>query len=223
MIPIDGRLKACADFVSEGGKICDVGTDHAYLVAYLVSSGKCCSAIAADINEGPLMAARQTLEKYGVLEKVSVIKSNGLDSVPIENITDVVIAGMGAELIADIVSKAEWLKNGVNLVVQPMTHIPYLRKWLYENGYKIETEKAVKNEKFIYSIMKVSYSGVNTEIDQVFENIGKMDLTDDTARLFALKQVDRLEKAGKGIQKSTNTSTNSMLETAKKIKILLQK
>ncbi len=25
MIPIDGRLKACADFVSEGGKICDVG------------------------------------------------------------------------------------------------------------------------------------------------------------------------------------------------------
>ena len=33
---IDKRLMACAELVSGKGKVCDIGTDHAYLVAYLI-------------------------------------------------------------------------------------------------------------------------------------------------------------------------------------------
>ena len=223
MTPIDNRLQACADFVTQNGTVCDVGTDHAYLVAYLVSSGKCKSAIAADINDGPLAAARQTLEKFGIKDSIKVIKSDGLQNVMPGNITDVVIAGMGAELIAEIISKADWLKNGVNLILQPMTRVSYLRKWLYSNGYAIVEEKAIRNEKFIYSIMKVRYFEEIIEIDEVAANIGKMILTDLTARAYCEKQAERLEKAGLGIQKSANNSAdNEMLITAQRIRKLLE-
>ncbi len=222
MIPVYGRLLACADFVSDNGIVCDVGTDHAYLVAHLISTGKCKAALAVDINDGPLLAARQTLEKYGIGDKVKVIKSDGLLSVSHDNITDVVIAGMGAELICDIISKAEWLKKGINLVIQSMTHVPYLRKWLYNNGYQITAEKAVRDENFFYAVMKVKYTGEFIEIDEVCQNIGFMDLKDKTARAYAFKQVERLEKAGYGIQKSNGNITNNMLQAAQKIRQRLE-
>ncbi len=74
---LDKRLKLCADMVN-GSRVCDVGTDHAYLIAELLSSGKCDTAVAADINEGPLSAARINLEKAGVTDKVDIILSDGL-------------------------------------------------------------------------------------------------------------------------------------------------
>ncbi|MBQ4485482.1 MAG: tRNA (adenine(22)-N(1))-methyltransferase TrmK, partial [Oscillospiraceae bacterium] len=56
----DNRLKACAELIT-GDYVCDIGTDHGYLPAYLLTSGRCTRAIAADINEMPLDAARRTL------------------------------------------------------------------------------------------------------------------------------------------------------------------
>ena len=63
--------------------------------------------------------------------------SDGLDNVPPEGITDVVMAGMGGELIARLLEKCPWVKNGVNLVLQPMTKWDVLRKWLYANGFEV--------------------------------------------------------------------------------------
>ena len=57
---LDNRLKICSDFVSGKGVACDVGTDHAYLAADLILSGKCKKVIASDINQGPLEAAEKT-------------------------------------------------------------------------------------------------------------------------------------------------------------------
>ena len=51
------RLRAVADLVSPGLIIADVGTDHAYVPIQLVEEGRIPSAIAMDINEGPLLRA----------------------------------------------------------------------------------------------------------------------------------------------------------------------
>ncbi len=218
----DQRLLACAEYVSGRGIACDVGTDHAYLAAYLVKSGKCGLVIASDVKDGPLLSARTTIEKYGVSDRVMLIKSNGLDDIAPDNVSDVIIAGMGAELICSIIERADWLKNGVNLILQPMTRAPFLRKWLCQNGYEIDSETAVKDSRFFYAIIKAHYTGICRTPDAVFENIGKMDLSDDISREYAKKQAQRLLKAGKGMLAASGGQTNAAIETAEKIKKLLE-
>lgn len=156
---LDGRLSLCAKFVSDGGRACDVGTDHAYLVAELLLSGKCISAIACDIADGPLLSAKMTIEKNNLSEKAEVIKSDGLDNISPDGITDVVIAGMGGELIRDIVLRADWLKNGVNIILQPMTKPEILRESLMKNGYEIAKEECASDKNHAYTVICFKYSG----------------------------------------------------------------
>ena len=106
----DNRLLTCAKLVT-GEKAVDVGTDHGYLAVYLVEQGICNSVIACDVNEMPLESARKTAEKAGLTDRVTTILSDGLDSVHMEGVTDVVMAGMGGELIARLVGKCKQLKD----------------------------------------------------------------------------------------------------------------
>lgn len=202
---LDKRLNLCAEFV-KGDRICDIGTDHAYLVAELLSQGKCSTAVAADINEGPLAAARITLEKAGVLGKTDVILSDGLKNVPESGITDIVIAGMGGELISRILDACGWL-DGKNLILQPMTQTPYLVKWLYENGYEIVEQRAVVDGRFCYTVINaVKTNAESASVTPLFEQIGKLDFTDEAAVAYAEKQAERLYSSGRSLRDSGRSS-----------------
>ena len=63
---ISNRLKKCADLVSCGSKIADIGTDHAYIPIYLMLQRKISHAIACDIGEGPLKNAEKNKKSYGL-------------------------------------------------------------------------------------------------------------------------------------------------------------
>ena len=76
----DNRLLLCASLV-EGRKVCDIGTDHGYLPCYLVSNGKCDSALACDIGEKPLSQAREHIKAQGLEDRIKTVLSDGLDSV----------------------------------------------------------------------------------------------------------------------------------------------
>jgi tRNA (adenine22-N1)-methyltransferase len=56
------RLSAVAELVTPGSRLADVGCDHGYISIALVKAGIIPSAIAMDVNEGPLMRARQNIE-----------------------------------------------------------------------------------------------------------------------------------------------------------------
>ena len=103
MIPLSPRLLCCASML-KGDFVCDIGTDHAYLPAYLMMSGKAKQVIATDVKPGPLESAKGTLKRYGVSRDIRLILSDGFDKVPPKGITDVVIAGMGGETIRDILA-----------------------------------------------------------------------------------------------------------------------
>lgn len=118
----DNRLLTCAKLV-KGNKAVDVGTDHGYLAVYLISEGICDTVIACDVNEKPLNAARKTVKKSGYEEKIEVVLSDGLDNVKSDGVTDIIMAGMGGELIVKLLEKCPWIKdkgNSINLVLQPM-------------------------------------------------------------------------------------------------------
>lgn len=223
MIQPDKRLLVCADMISGNGTVCDIGTDHAYLPAYLIQSGKCRKAIASDISDGPLSFARQNLEKLGLADEIQLIKSDGLENIPPDGISDIIIAGMGAETICGIIQNVLWLENGVNLILQPMSKASYLRKWLYNNKFEINEERAVQDDRFIYTVMKVSYSGISVDIDEVTENIGRLDLKDEQAKIYALRQSEKFYKIADGMRKSGNIEkSEAYSDLANKIKLMIR-
>ena len=62
-VKLSPRLLAVAELVDTNGSVCDVGTDHALLPCYLYCRGVK-DISASDIIDGPLVAARETIEKY---------------------------------------------------------------------------------------------------------------------------------------------------------------
>lgn len=222
MITINKRLLKCAEFVSVGGITVDVGTDHGYLSAYLILNDISKHVYACDINEGPLSSARQTVEKFMLTDKIDLVLSDGLDNIHDEDITDVVIAGMGGELIANILSRADWLKKGVNLVLQPMTKAEVLRKWLYKNGYSILQEQAVTDENFTYTVIQAKYCGEKIIIDDFLAYVGKMKNDTFDGRKYLFNLSNRLNKIAQGLLKSQENKSQAeeYLILSKRIKAL---
>ncbi len=199
---LDNRLKACADNVSGKGMPVDVGTDHAYLAAYLVANNICTSVVACDVNEGPLAAARQTVLKYNIEQKVNIVLSDGLKNVSPDGVSDVIIAGMGGELIAKIISDSGWNFEKVNLILQPMTKVHFLRKWLYQNGFEIDSETIVKDAHFIYTVMKVIFSGKKMELNEFQTIVGKVKSDLPLEKEYLLREIKRLDYISDGIKSS---------------------
>ena len=155
------RLMAAAGFVRHGATIADVGTDHAYLPIYLVSKGIAKAAVASDINEGPYLRALTNIRANSLENKISAVHCAGLCGIDAYSPTDIIICGMGGELIASIIDEAKWTKNtSIRLVLQPMTHSEILRDYLLKNGFAIIDERLAKEEK-IYEIICAEYLGTD--------------------------------------------------------------
>ena len=104
------RLERLTDFVSEGNILADIGTDHAFVPIYLVSENKVPTAIAMDINEGPLEKANRNIRSKSLENKIKIRLSNGLDKLEAYEADTILIAGMGGELIVDILKRGDNLK-----------------------------------------------------------------------------------------------------------------
>ena len=156
----DQRLLCAASMVRAGGTLADIGTDHAHLPVWLIQNGICEKAIAADIGEGPAASARRTVQEAGLSACIEVRVGDGLSVLSPEEATEIVIAGMGGETIAEILSAAPWLKDGKNrrLVLQPMTKTVELREWLYQNGFTIEEEHLIRDGRHLYCVMAASFT-----------------------------------------------------------------
>lgn len=156
-IPLSDRLLACANFVEKGSCIADIGCDHGYLSIYLLTQGIAASAIAADINQGPLESAKRNAAKYGVEEKIRFYLSDGVQSIPREFDT-LICAGIGADTMVSILSAATWLQDSrYTLILQCQSKTPFLRKYLSDNGWRIVKETALRDGRFLYTVMEVCY------------------------------------------------------------------
>ena len=109
-LELSPRLAAIAALVPQGARLADVGTDHAYLPVRLLLDGGIASAVATDVNEGPLQRGRETAERYGV-RTILFRRCDGLADVRADEVDTVVIAGMGGDLIARILAAAPWTKQ----------------------------------------------------------------------------------------------------------------
>lgn len=194
-IKLDGRLSLCASFVREGSRLADIGTDHGYLPIYLTQRGVIRSALACDINPRPLRSAEENIRRYDYADKIVTRLSDGLQSLMADDADDIVIAGMGGELIARILSECEWVKDiSKRLILQPMTRYEKLIAWLYENGYAIESQKAARADRKYYTVICACYTGETTPCDTLRAITGALNPEEEESRVFLRKTADRLRK-----------------------------
>ena len=162
---LDDRLLAVASCVPEGAYLADVGTDHAYLPVYLAEQGRLSGAVASDIHKAPLESANKNIREAGFSALIHTVLTDGLQGLAPYPITDIAIAGMGGQMIKGILDKADFIKERrARLILQPMQHIPELRKYLYENGFSITKELQATAEGKFYQIICAVYDGKAKEI-----------------------------------------------------------
>ena len=193
------RLLAIASMVDKGEMIADVGCDHGYIPIYLAENNIIKQAIAADVNDGPLLSAEENIRKHGLSHIIKTRKSDGVQNIRDDEYGTLIIAGMGGMLIADILSRAP---RGKVCILQPMTAIEYLLKFLSDNGYKIINQSLVKEEKHIYNVIK-AVDG-NEEIKDVDLYFGGKLKKNELFYEYCKKLVNKFEKIISGLEKSKN-------------------
>lgn len=209
---LDQRLAVIASLVRDGVRCADIGTDHGYLIAWLAAVGRIRAGYACDINKKPLEKAAFTLSAYGVTNTIKLLRCNGLAGLHEGDVDDIVIAGMGGELIWSIIDSAEWTRDPqLHFLLQPMTKPERLRRSLYKAGFEITKEHAVISGGFPYTVMEVSYTGVQQEIDMVFAYTGKL-LHDDSeaAKSYLTKTARLIREKVEGLKKAADA--NNQLE-----------
>ena len=175
-IKLSLRLSAAAEMVREGSVVADVGTDHAYLPIYLCQTGRAVRAVASDVNEGPIARARENIAARGLSDRIDTLLCDGLCGIEPYRPTDILILGMGGELIVRILSDAPFVRDrSVRLILQPMTHPEAVRAYLCQNGYAIVEERLIDEEK-IYQILCAEYTGAQEEYTPLELLVGRQNL-----------------------------------------------
>ena len=149
------RLKAVAELVTPGMRLADVGTDHGYITIYLTEAGVIPSAIAMDINKGPLERAKEHIREHGLEGKIQTRLSDGLKNLQMNEADCMIAAGMGGGLVIRILFEERDTAGSLKeLILQPQSEIDSVRKYLTEEGYRIVAEDMVYEDGKYYPMMK---------------------------------------------------------------------
>lgn len=152
------RLACCAELVPAGARVADVGCDHGYLSILLAQRGH--AVQACDLREKPLHKAQRNAALCGVAEKIRFCLADGLDAVAPESVDAVICAGMGGDLIAQILARAPWLRDArYTLIFQPQSSGNDLRRALGAMGFGTRRELLVRDGGFLYNVLLVRFGG----------------------------------------------------------------
>ncbi len=149
------RMRLLASKVTEGNRLADVGTDHGYIPIALILEKKIPSAIAMDVNQGPLERARAHIHTYRLDTYIDARLSDGLHGLKPGEADTVLIAGMGGALTVRILREgAHCLDTIKELILQPQSEIYLVRKYICGHGFCIVEEDMVKEDGKYYSVIK---------------------------------------------------------------------
>lgn len=201
------RLKAVADMVTEGNIAADIGTDHGYVPIYLIKNNISKKAYALDINEGPLKMAAKNIRLEGLTDKITTVLSDGMEQMKDNMAESVIIAGMGGDLIVDILSRGSRIKGIKELVLSPHKRIDLVRKFLSQNCWEIIKEDMVMDGGKYYTIIK-AVKGQNTEYTDVELLYGKylLETKNQILKQYLKKENEKFSKILNTMKESGNVN-----------------
>lgn len=227
-IQLSNRLQFIANLISPNETFADIGSDHAYLPAYVCLRDENSRAIAGEVVQGPYESARETIAKYNLHDRVDVRLGNGLDVISSQDqVNEIVIAGMGGKLIANILyDSKEKLKHVNRLILQPNNNEITVRKTLITLDFILTAEYILEENNLIYEILVAERKEISLK-DQPYDPVNKTKqllfgpyLSRERSSVFIKKWRNEQEKLSRTI-KQMKRSKVSDVQT--KIKSFQQK
>ena len=218
---LDSRLKTVLSLIPKDSILLDVGTDHCKLPAEGLLCGRLAGAYAADVNQGPLQAARKQLTALGLADRIPLYLSDGLKSIPaetMERVTAVAVAGMGGELIESILRGTP--KEPPLWILQPMSAVYELLDFMAQNGYALLNAALARDGEKFYRVLAVQKTGIPYPVDY-FEAFRK----DPLYLPYLEKEEARLTAALRGLESARvpdeqrYAETRRLLDCIRKAKI----
>lgn len=197
------RLECIVKYVN-AETAADIGTDHAYVSIELIKRGKAKKVIAADIRKGPLDIATANINKNGLSDKIEARLGSGLSVLVCGEADIIIIAGMGGELICDILNSDMETARAATLILQPMNSQYELRKWLHENEFSIVNEDIECEEHRVYNIIVVKNGHQDKFETDIEYHLPKYLYKNEKFGALLNKKKREFEKVIAGLEKSNN-------------------
>ena len=178
------RLGLILEMLPEGHCLLDVGTDHALVPAAALMAGRFERAVATDIRPGPLERAMRTVHRYGLEDRMTLRLGAGLSPVTPGECDVVVLAGMGALMITEILESHPQVARAASLLLlQPMHAQERLRPWLRANGYRVLQERLAEEGDKRYQVLAVRHTegtardrgcqALSPSMDALYDRVGR--------------------------------------------------
>lgn len=219
------RLQACLDALYPLQTVGDIGTDHAYLPCIGILNKKITRAIAADIKEGPLEAARATINRFQLNDSIILRLGPGLSVLKPAEVEGVVVAGMGGKQIKAILEKDVSLTRSFKrLVLQPNIDANILRTWLADHQFIIIDEKLILEDEKIYEIIVAQPTSRTIKYSTYDIEFGPILLQNSEDQVFKDKWQKKLTKIRQILNQLPvdNPRTNLLKEREQQIKEVLK-
>lgn len=197
---ISERLKLIASLIPPAKRVADVGCDHGYLLWEAFEKHGLEYAVAIDNKEGPLRAAMNNLKGRPFFKNIRFSLSDGLADLKEGEVEGVVIAGMGGITITEILAKGLDKHRGLKYILQANKNLYELRKFLYEAGMEIASEKIIFEDGQYYEIIVSETAKKPLHYDDDDLLFGPV-LRKEKPELFLKKlreELDRYQKIGDG-------------------------
>ena len=193
------RLQTIHDMLPKG-VIADIGSDHGKLMIALFKSGKLTKGYAIENKKGPYNRLVKALEEENLLDNIVPLLSDGIEDLPI-SVEHIVLAGMGGDLIVEILKKhPEKLKYVQTIVVDPHGAVNKVREEISQMGFAIAEEKMIKEDDKFYEIIKFVKADIASynEFDLEFGPI----LRSEKSATFKEKYSSRIKEIDNLLSKS---------------------
>ena len=215
------RMQFLADQIPECRCLLDVGCDHGKLSAFLLKSGRADYVYATDIREQPLEKAAALLSSGEFDGRYECVLTDGLNGLPGERISDVVISGLGDDVIEHVITETPWLKDAEKrLVLVPSSRHEKVRAFLAREGFKITDETAVFERKHCYTVINAVYSGIPKEADILDRWLGKIDTGTEDGQKYLNNIVKRLSAILTAVEDKENPARMEAEEFMKAVSCL---
>ncbi len=218
------RLNFIINNIEKTSVLADIGTDHGYIPLYATRNGLCDKAIAIDINKDPLDKARLNAILEGAGDELEFRLGDGFTPLKKDEVEVAIIAGMGGNLIRDILEESIDKVSSLNyLILVPAQNPEVLREYLYNNDYEIICEDLCEEEGIYYELFKVrKKDGESMALDSIYYEVSPKLLMQKHPLIkdYLNSKIDNYKRILSFITESTVSAKDRRAKVEEKINII---